>query len=383
MAGGGVDQRIDPIGLHHYLTLHAVVPAPRTILQGVTKLPPASVLVVEPDGSRQEHRYWDPVATGHRPSSASADEWRESVDGALRLAIDRRLEADVPVGVLLSGGLDSSLIVALLAEAGQDRLSTFSIGFESVGDEAGNEFRWSDRVAERYETDHHRIPVPTDQVLATVPAAIAAMSEPMVSHDVVAFHLLSQEVARSVKVVQSGQGRRRGVRRLPLVPGAGPSRRPGGVSPMTPDQAVAAYASVFFDRTHAELAGVVDPDHLPDRDVTSAFVRQHFAEPGGSSTVERALRIDTQVMLAEDPVKRVDNMTMAFGLEARVPFLDHELVELAFSCPLDLKLAGGGKGVLKDLARTVLPPDLIDRPKGYFPGAAPGAARSRGGLHAR
>jgi asparagine synthase (glutamine-hydrolysing) len=124
---------------------------------------------------------------------------------------------------------------------------------------------------------------------------------------------------------------------------------------------------VFFDRAHDELAGVVDPAFLHDADVSSAFVADHFARPGLTTTVDRALRIDTQVMLAEDPVKRVDNMTMAFGLEARVPFLDHELVELAFACPTELELAGGGKGVLKDLARTVLPADLIDRPKGYFP----------------
>jgi asparagine synthase (glutamine-hydrolysing) len=83
--------------------------------------------------------------------------------------------------------------------------------------------------------------------------------------------------------------------------------------------------------------------------------------------VERALRIDTEVMLVEDPVKRVDNTTMASGLEARVPFLDHELVELAFACPTHLKLAGGGKGILKEIARTVIPHEVIDRPKGYFP----------------
>ena len=369
VAGGGVDQRIDPIGLHHYLTFHAVVPAPRTILAGVTKLPPATVLVVEPDGARHEHTYWTPVradgAVRSDPPRTAAD-WRDAIAAALRLAVERRLEADVPVGVLLSGGLDSSLIVALLVEAGQEKLSTFSIGFESVGDEEGNEFRWSDQVADRYQTDHHRIPVPTDEVLATVPAAIAAMSEPMVSHDVVAFHLLSEEVSRSIKVVQSGQGADEvfaGYHWYQTLASMESDR----TSPMGADDAVAAYASVFFDRAHAELAGIVDPAYRHEADVSSAFVAEHFAAPGLTSTVDRALRIDTQVMLAEDPVKRVDNMTMAFGLEARVPFLDHELVELAFACPTELELAEGGKGVLKDLARTVLPADLIDRPKGYFP----------------
>ena len=114
--------------------------------------------------------------------------------------------ADVPVGCLLSGGVDSSLIVGLLAEAGQHGLSTFSIGFESVGGVEGDEFKYSDIIAERFDTDHHQIRIGTDRMLPALDGAIGAMSEPMVSHDCVAFYLLSQEVAKHVKVVQSGQG---------------------------------------------------------------------------------------------------------------------------------------------------------------------------------
>jgi asparagine synthase (glutamine-hydrolysing) len=97
------------------------------------------------------------------------------------------------------------------------------------------------------------------------------------------------------------------------------------------------------------------------------LVAEHFARKGAQSGVDRALRLDTTVMLVDDPVKRVDNMTMAWGLEGRVPFLDHELVELAATCPPDLKTARGGKGVLKEAARRVIPSEVIDRPKGYFP----------------
>ena len=122
------------------------------------------------------------------------------------LAVERRLVADVPVGCLLSGGVDSSLIVGLLAEAGQHGLATFSIGFESVGGVKGDEFRYSDIIAERFGTDHHQIRIGTDRMLPALDGAIGAMSEPMVSHDCVAFYLLSQEVAKHVKVVQSGQG---------------------------------------------------------------------------------------------------------------------------------------------------------------------------------
>ncbi len=114
--------------------------------------------------------------------------------------------ADVPVGVLLSGGLDSSLIVALLADEGQRDLATFSVGFESEGDEDGDEFHYSDLVARHFDTRHHQLMVPSDRVAGALDGAVRAMSEPMMSHDVVAFHLLSEQVAKEVKVVQSGQG---------------------------------------------------------------------------------------------------------------------------------------------------------------------------------
>ena len=133
------------------------------------------------------------------------------------------------------------------------------------------------------------------------------------------------------------------------------------------DEAVDAYARVFFDRDHAGVAALVEPEHHVDADVSRQFVQEHFTRSGATRAVDRALRLDTQVMLVDDPVKRVDNMTMAHGLEARVPFLDHELVELAARCPAELKLAHDGKGVLKDAARRVLPAEVIDRPKGYFP----------------
>ncbi len=357
VAGGGVDATVDPVALHHYLTFHAVVPAPRTILRGVKKLPPATVLEIGSDGSRRETQYWQPVLTDRSSGLRTAGEWREAVGAALRLAVERRLVADVPVGVLLSGGLDSSLIVALLRERGQDELSTFSIGFETMGDEAGDEFRWSDVVAERFETDHHQMRIPTAEVLGAVVPTVAAMSEPMVSHDVVAFYLLAQEVSRHVKVVQSGQGADE------VFAGYHWYQKLAGAE----GDGVDAYASVFFDREHTAVQQAVAPEYCVDEDVSRQFVAEHFRRPGAEAPVERALRIDTHVMLVDDPVKRVDNTTMAWGLEARVPFLDHELVELATACPSELKLADDGKGVLKQFGRQVLPHEVIDRPKGYFP----------------
>ena len=366
LAAGGVSSSIDPVALHHYLTLHSVVPAPRTILSEVQKVPPATIIRVRADGTRTERRYWDVDFDGEPPrGDMTASEWTDAVIAALRTAVERRQVADVPVGVLLSGGLDSSLITALLAESGQRGLQTFSIGFESHGSIDGDEFRYSDVVASTFGTDHHQIKVPSVDLPAALVDAIGAMSEPMVSHDVVAFHLLSAEVARHVKVVQSGQGADEvfgGYRWYP--PLAEFEALPGSAGV---EAAVDAYAEVFFDRSHEALAAMVEPDQLVDHDVTREMVREHFTRRGATSTIDRALRIDTQVMLVEDPVKRVDNMTMSHGLEARVPFLDHELVQLAALVPAELKLAHGGKGVLKEAARSLLPASVIDRPKGYFP----------------
>ena len=361
VAGGGVDTSIDPVALHHYLSFHSVVPAPHTILRGVRKLEPATTLAIEPDGRRTKVTYWSPnFLRDPERSDWSPRDWEDAVLASLRKAVERRLVSDVPVGVLLSGGLDSSLIVGLLAEAGQHGLATFSVGFESVGGEQGDEFKYSDVVAAEFGTDHHQLRISTERMLPALSDAIAAMSEPMVSHDAVGFYLLSQEVAKTIKVVQSGQGADEVFGGYHWYP---PMMAPGA----DVDDGVERYAQAFFDRGHADMAHLVAPPHRVDVDHSRAFAQAHFRAPGAETPIDRALRLDTQVMLVDDPVKRVDNMTMAWGLEARVPFLDHEVVELAAACPPELKLAQGGKGVLKEAARRVIPADVIDRPKGYFP----------------
>ena len=356
LAGGGIDTSIDPVALHHYMSFHAVVPAPRTILNGVRKLPPATVRVVEPDGRSRDHRFWTlRFETSREEADLSYEDWQERTLDALRKAVERRRVADVPVGVLLSGGLDSSLIVGLLAEQGQHGLNTFSVGFEAAGGEKGDEFEYSDIVARHFDTEHHRIFVDSRSLLPSLEQCVNAMSEPMVSHDVIGFYLLSQEVSQHVKVVQSGQGA---------------DEVFGGYHWYPPlveaDDPLGTYTSVFLDRDHDEYANAIHPDLVGD-DFSRAFVERHFAMPGARRGIDRALRLDTTVMLVDDPVKRVDNMTMAWGLEARVPFLDHELVELAARIPPEFKLASDGKGVLKEAARNVIPHQVIDRPKGYFP----------------
>jgi asparagine synthase (glutamine-hydrolysing) len=136
---------------------------------------------------------------------------------------------------------------------------------------------------------------------------------------------------------------------------------------MGSNDAAADYARVFFDRSHETLKTQLGDGWCSGREAAAAFVADHFGRPGAGSPVDKALRLDSTVMLVDDPVKRVDNMTMAWGLEARVPFLDHELVELAARIPPEEKLRGNGKGVLKDVARQVVPHEVIDRKKGYFP----------------
>lgn len=362
LAGGGVDTRIYPVALHHYMSFHSVVPAPNTILRGVRKVPPASLVAIEPDGRRTVTTYWAPDFTRHADRADwSERDWEDAVLSTLRLAVKRRLVADVPVGCLLSGGVDSSLIVGLLAEAGQHGLSTFSIGFESAGGVKGDEFQYSDIVAERFETNHHQIRIETDRMLPALDGAIGAMSEPMVSHDCVAFYLLSQEVARHVKVVQSGQGADEVFAGYHWYPPMGEA------AAATLDGAVAQYRGAFFDRDDAGVDALVGSGIVAPGDPSLRFVTEHFAQAGAETGIDRALRLDTTVMLIDDPVKRVDNMTMAWGLEGRVPFLDHELVELAATCPPELKIAHEGKGVLKQAARRVIPSEVIDRPKGYFP----------------
>ncbi|WP_295399720.1 N-acetylglutaminylglutamine amidotransferase [uncultured Thiocystis sp.] len=357
LAAGGVDTTIDPVALHHLFTLHAVVPAPRTILQGVRKLAPGHWLRLDASGGRTEQAYWHLSAT--RPEQPLTEpEWLESIHAALRHAVKIRSEvADVPVGVLLSGGLDSSLLVALLAEAGVADLRTFSVGFEDTPEEAGSEFQYSDLVAERYGTRHRKFLVPNAQVLQRLPEAIDAMAEPMFGQDAVAFYLLAEQVAHEIKVVQSGQGADEVFGGYFWYP---------RMRDETGGSRLERFGKHYFDRDHAEYRRLVT-DAYAGADHTSALIAERLDEPDADEFMDAVLRLDVTTLIVDDPVKRVDNMTMAWGLEARVPFLDHQLVELAARCPPELKLREGGKYPLKALARGLLPDAVIDRPKGYFP----------------
>ncbi len=356
LAAGEVDTAIDAVALHHQFTLHAVVPAPHTVIRGVRKLEQGTTLTLDVTGQATERRYWSLRA--QRPAiPLTEQQWTEAIHAALRDAVKKRLEiADVKVGVLLSGGLDSSLLVALLAEQGAHDLMTFSIGFEDHPEEKGHEFEYSDTVADYFGTRHHKFSIPNAEVLRRMPEAVDCMAEPMVSQDVVSFYLLSEQVSQTVKVVQSGQGADEVF--------AGYSWHPKMAAEQGPY--LERLRRHYFDRDHDEFAAMIE---LPYQvgDVTADLLEAKLNEPFADEFIDQMLRAEATLLITDDPVKRVDNMTMAWGLEARVPFLDHQLVELAAQMPSELKLKSNGKHVLKQIARGLLPDAVIDRPKGYFP----------------
>ncbi|MEN8213391.1 MAG: N-acetylglutaminylglutamine amidotransferase [Pseudomonadota bacterium] len=356
LAAGDLNTAIDSEALHFQFTLHAVVPAPRTIIEGIRKLEPGCSLMLDAAGNLTRRRYWHLDAT--RPEKElSEDEWLEAIHEALRVAVRRRNDvADVPVGVLLSGGLDSSLLVALLAELGISDIRTFSIGFEDQPEEKGSEFEYSDLVVDRYQPSHHKFLIPNSDVLKRLPEAVDAMAEPMFGQDAVAFYLLSEQVSKQIKVVQSGQGA---------------DEVFGGYfwyARMQNEQGspLERFRQHYFDRDHNEYLRMVSAKYRVG-DVTGDYVAQRLGEAQADSFLDQALRLDVTTLIVDDPVKRVDNMTMAWGLEARVPFLDHQLVEVAAKSPPAFRLKQDGKYPLKRIARGMVPDAVIDRPKGYFP----------------
>ncbi|WP_428087315.1 N-acetylglutaminylglutamine amidotransferase [Candidatus Thioglobus sp.] len=352
----GADTQINSVALQQQLSLHGVVPAPNTILEGVKKIKPATTLIIKANGDITQKTYWQPKA--QRPEiELSSHEYIEKTHELLTKAVLKRMDAaDVPIGVLLSGGLDSSLLVALLHESGHKDIRTFSIGFEDIGDEAGSEFEYSDQIVKRFNTKHEKYVVSNSQVLPRLGDAVANMNEPMVGQDAVAFYLLSEQVSKHIKVVLSGQGA---------------------------DEAFAGY--FWYARMQAEVGSEVErfSKHYVDRPYeeylqtvnkqyhsgnhTKTWLDKEFAKAHADEFMDKVFRTDITRLIVDDPVKRVDNMTMAWGLEARVPFMDAQLVEHALSMPPSLKMSEQGKYPLKQISRSLLPASVIDRKKGYFP----------------
>ena len=352
----GLDKSVNPIALQQQLSLHGVVPAPNTIINGIKKLKPGTYIVLSEKGDIKEQTYWHPSAT--RPEgNVSEEDYIARTHELLTAAVTKRMDAsDVPIGVLLSGGLDSSLIVALLKEAGHRDIRTFSIGFEDIDDESGSEFEYSDQVVSKFKTDHKKYLLSNQEVLPRLSEAVMNMSEPMVGQDAIAFYLLSEQVSKHSKVVLSGQGADEAFAGYFWYPRMAKEH----------GDEIESFSKHYVDRPHDEYLQTVMPIYQGENH-THKWLSKEFLKPGADSFIDKVFRTDMTRLIVDDPVKRVDNMTMAWGLEARVPFMDTELVEWALKIPPSLKMREEGKYPLKKIARELLPSSVIDRKKGYFP----------------
>ena len=352
----GLDKSVNPIALQQQLSLHGVVPAPNTIINGIKKLKPGTYIVLSEKGDIKEQTYWHPSAT--RPEgNVSEEDYIARTHELLTAAVTKRMDAsDVPIGVLLSGGLDSSLIVALLKEAGHRDIRTFSIGFEDIDDESGSEFEYSDQVVSKFKTDHKKYLLSNQEVLPRLSEAVMNMSEPMVGQDAIAFYLLSEQVSKHSKVVLSGQGADEAFAGYFWYPRMAKEH----------GDEIESFSKHYVDRPHDEYLQTVMPIYQGENH-THKWLSKEFLKPGADSFIDKVFRTDITRLVVDDPVKRVDNMTMAWGLEARVPFMDTELVEWALKIPPSLKMREEGKYPLKKIARELLPSSVIDRKKGYFP----------------
>ena len=349
-----INLELDNQSLHMHFSLHSVVPAPKTIFKNIKKVPPGHYLVVSSDQKISTKAYWKLDSSSQSELITDENEAKEEIKSLLINAVEKRiLASDIDVGVLLSGGLDSSLIVALANEHFPN-LKTYSIGFEDDADEKGSEFFYSDQIAEKFQTKHEKIIIDNRSVLSRLPEAFKAMSEPMVAQDAIAFYMLSELVSKEVKVVLSGQGADEGFAGYFWYK---------NINLESNDHR--NFCKHYVDRSHEEVKEFLNIKF--DNDHTSVMIENKLKSSNSKTLLGSVLNFDITTLVVDDPVKRVDNMTMAWGLEARVPFLDHRLIEASTRIDPNIHLKRNGKNILKAISDDILPKDVIDRKKGYFP----------------
>ncbi|MEC9205835.1 MAG: N-acetylglutaminylglutamine amidotransferase [Pseudomonadota bacterium] len=348
---------IDRVSLHYHFTLHSVVPAPRTIIDNIKKLEPGHSLTINSDGKIEKKEYYSFKKITLDKSISEADILNE-IERLLIAAVRKRLiTADVPVGILLSGGLDSSLITAIAAKHCSSNINTFSIGFPSIEEEEGDEFYYSDKITKEFKTTHQKIHLSEDELLKNLDEVISCMPEPMSSQDSSAFFLLGREVSRGQKVVLSGQGA---------------DELFGGYfwyekMEKLETSHIEKFSKNYFDRDHVDFSKTITEKYC-DTNYSKQLIQKLFDEQGPNlSFLDKVFRMDLSTLIIDDPVKRVDSMTMAWGLETRVPFLDINLIEFMLKIPSELKIMNGGKYHLKKIAQKYLTDELINRKKYYFP----------------
>jgi asparagine synthase (glutamine-hydrolysing) len=384
---------IDADAIHHFLSF-AYVPAPRTAFKGIAKLPAGHRLVYE-RGQLRVDRYFTPRYT--QPATAidvrtAASELRTLVGDAVR----RRLMGEVPIGVLLSGGIDSSAIVALLSDGGGPPLSTFSIRFSEASYDEGPYARI---VANRFGTVHHEIEV-TPDLAAELPRIVRQYDEPFGDAAALPTYFLAREARRSITVALTGEGGDEAFAGYDRYVWMAAARRYLNV-PRTVRRAAACLLagivpdSLPFDHRLRKLArfSAIDPGSLEDlycrwmlhfqsaqkrslyssdfsaavSEESCALMRTWFERALADDPLGRQLAVDTESYLPDQLLIKTDISTMAHGLEARCPFLDQHVASFAAGLPSDMKLHGRTtKWILRRALRGLLPDEILDRPKRGF-----------------
>lgn len=395
----GVPRRIDPAALEDYLDL-GYVPAPRSILDGIRKLPVASKLVVE-RGTVQISSYWDPPAAIR--SGRSSKEWQAAIRDQIERSVAMQMVSDVPIGAFLSGGIDSSAVVGLMSRHSREPVRTYSIGFDTGSSgQYYNELPYARQVADLFKTSHKEIIVRPD-VVRLLPRLLWHMDEPVADTAFITTYLVSEFARKDVTVILSGVGGdelfggyrrylgehyatryqrlprwlRRGIiapiaRRLPAdrhSPLLNYSRLARGFL-LSAESSFAeryrSYVQVFPDAMRREL--LVEPSGSREDPILRVFDSRTSPD-----VLHTLFTVDRLTQLPDDLLLLTDKMTMAASIECRVPLLDHELVELAMEMPAREKIRGRRlKHVLKECLKDILPPVILHRRKRGF-GAPMGA----------
>jgi asparagine synthase (glutamine-hydrolysing) len=378
--------------LHEFLA-YGYVPGPRSIFASVRKLPPATVLTYD-DGQTSLERYWH-LDFARKASFPDEPTLHEAIRAEIRRAVRMRMTADVPVGAFLSGGIDSSAVVAAMAEHSSQPVKTFSVGF---GDPRFNELEHAAKVADHFGCDHHTYNVEPDAA-KLAPRLVRAYGEPFADPSAIPSMYLAEVTRRHVTVALNGDGGDETFggysRYLSNLLSARLSRLPsdvraliaaGGVrfsktgSMVSPAAKFGRFAGTLamepVDRYRKYMSYVDPAKHdvftpefraLRDDHAISGVLEDAWRRASGQSPVDVMLEVDSETYLPGDLLVKMDIATMAYGLEARSPFLDSQLMEFAATIPAAYKVRRfGTKVVLRKALRGWVPADILDRPKHGF-----------------
>lgn len=393
-----IPRQLDEESLFHYLSF-LTTPAPRTLFQGIQKLPPGTWMRIRPNGEVTTERYWDAWDNVEPLTNASDEELSERTRLVLNEAVAERAIGDVPVGVFLSGGIDSSTNAALFAQHGADPVCTYSVGYDGRYDTYTNELDFARTMAGTIGADHHEVRLSVDDLFEFLPRMIDLQDEPIGDPVCFPVHAVSKLARDDGTIVcQVGEGadelfwgypgwkRQLGLQMHPvfgnkLAARAGTmiGRLAGKGEGLAVEylRRVAAGRPLFWGGaeafTHAQKQRLLGPklrSRLAGLDSWEAIAPIHarFHERAWEKTpLQWMTYLDLNLRLPELLLMRVDKMSMGTSIEARVPFLDHRLVELALSMPQSAKTRGGVlKTVLKRAVRGLIPDSIIDRPKQGF-----------------